>query len=367
MKKDSGNKHGANDTDYPDSARLFFDEGFPATLGMANGECQSYPPACVLHDLVENGPRSPNHVKSVAEIVIRNPDLVSEVGVNRRLRAHVKRILDSEQASGSADLPRISGCYEALAEFSHLSGRFGTGTQLYLKSIDLQLDQESPDMNDLHRTLSRFRTFMESCGKQDEAKRLLLEIRLRFSMRRKSYEEARFFARQLVGLGEFAKTEAAYEAMIEAGFTRVATYCHIARVRILKRDFKGSEEAVAKALSFGESGSNYALARVYFFRALFQFMKNKSAQSSLLELKELLKRPDVHMDWEIDEMLLRVKNRLSAKHYCFIKTLGQALQSKAATDELKKNLFWRVSVLDPSARLDLRNDPWRRSTNSRWN
>ncbi len=367
MKKDNGNEQDARGGGYPDANRLFFDEGFPETLGMANGGHSSYPPACVLHDLAENGPRSASHIKTVAEIVIRNPALVSEVGVNRRLRAYVKRTLDTEQAVASANVPRICGCYEALAEFSGLSGRFEMGFQWYSKSVDLQLDREALDMNALSRTVSRFRTFMESFGRKEEAKRVVLEIRLRISMCRKAFEEARFLARQLVGLGEFEKTEAAYVSMLEAGFTPVSTYCHIARVRMLKRDFKGSEEAVEKAHSLSERGSNYAQARVYYYRALFRFMKNKSAQSDLLELKELLKRPDVHMDWEIDEMLLRVKNRLSAKHYCFIKALGEALQSRKAAEELKQNLFWRISVLDIGERLELCNDPWRRGTNSRWN
>ncbi len=367
MEKYNGNDQDVSERGYPDANRLFFDEGFPETLGMANGEHPSYPPACVLHDLAVNGPRSAGHIKTVAEIVIRNPSLVSEAGAHRRLRTYIKRILDTEQSVASANVARICGCYEALAEFSGMSGRIGMGTQWYLKSIDLQLDREEPYLAELNLTVSRFRAFMESCGKKEEAKRMVLEVRLRVSMSRKAFEEARFFARQLVGLGEFEKTEAAYESMIEAGFTPVSMYCHIARVRMLKRDFKGSEEAVEKAHSLCERESNYAQARVYYYRALFRFMKNKSAQSDLLELKELLKHPDVHMDWEIDEMLLRVKNRLSAKHYCFIKALGEALQSRKAADELKWNLFWRISVLDIGERLDLCNDPWRRGPKSGWN
>lgn len=141
--------------------------------------------------------------------------------------------------------------------------------------------------------------------------------------------------------GEFAVAEKIYLDLIEQKFELPGTYCHLARVQLLRHDEKAARKSVASAWKLRTEALKYVVPRIIFLKILLLMIENRNPFFWIIRLKALLVDDTARMEWDIEATIKAYELQLSEQNYLFLLALAEAFQRKDKVEKLEMFGIWK--------------------------
>jgi WD40 repeat protein len=206
---------------------------------------------------------------------------------------------------------------------------------------------------------------LEQAGKMDEAKQLSAEFEetvrklaerktIPERLKKESPMDLRSKALDFYRQGKYAEAETLLRRMLESDFEIPGTRCHLARVQMMTDREADAGQEINMAWENRQTAQPYVIPRILFFQLIFLLLETGGKLQSttrfktcLGSLKSALGNDNAHMEWTIQPVLDRIKDRLSEDAFALLQALSAAIDDAANMERLEDFPLWRDTQPEP--------------------
>ncbi len=163
--------------------------------------------------------------------------------------------------------------------------------------------------------------------------------------------------------GEYARAEDILRSLIEKRFEVAGNYCHLARIYIVEDRISDAEDVVARAWELRSGAPAYVLPRILWLRLALLAVSGNSLQPRaeatsrwLGRIKSALTAKNAFMEWKMDPVLSRLREKLPGGDYDLLAALVAAFSNSTVVAALEQFPVWsELSLIALDEAPDLRN------------
>ena len=154
-------------------------------------------------------------------------------------------------------------------------------------------------------------------------------------------KEFRSLALKLFNDGDYSTTKKVLVFLLSTGFETLSTYVHLIRVSIILNQAVTAIEYLDLAWKSRAEASIYVNARILWLKIALSFLTKSSIDNYISQLKTVLQKEDVFMEWTMQPVLDHIKPQITERQYAFLSALVAAMSNKANMEKLNDFAEWR--------------------------
>lgn len=234
---------------------------------------------------------------------------------------------------------------DALSKLAEGKGDYQCA-ESYLREIIRVLQIKcAPDHVDILRAQLRLGTLLEKLGRTQESIELIEKAWFKLLLlEQRSNGDLRKIALTYIVEKDYGKARQIYEHLINNGFELASTYCHLARVCYILKDFKSMCEYADQASKVQDQADAYVIPRILFFLLVGKMLLKQPWEDIVRQINTTLQKPNVNMEWTMLPALEMHRDDFSSENFALLAALIEALNAQDKMKELFALPLWQESI-----------------------
>jgi len=321
-------------------AELVFDDEPLAEL--LTGERTVEPtPADILTLWQRGGVAGEQYADVVTAVLCNHPDLALRLVDSDRAAELLQRAIAA--AEDKEDDRGVAVLLNGLAKIHHSSNRLDEAETMYRRAADLWRNTAGGSDESTRETLVNLAKLLKSRGDHRQADSICRRIEIEVLAEKRDTEGlAGFRAKALKSYvdGELSEAEEIYRTLLEINFEPAGTLSHLARVLLMSGREEEARQILDDAWEKRHSAPGYVPPRILFLIILLELLRGNCIAEQVKQLKAALDHPEAFLEWTIEPVLQRYKERLAPEMYEFLESLANVLSEKKSVNDLEAFPLW---------------------------
>lgn len=239
--------------------------------------------------------------------------------------------------------PVLATCYANLATIEQDLGNTDRAEILFKRALAIREKSLPPGHKDIASSFTFLIKLLQKAGRDKDVKEL--NIRLLDNERFEGDpSDLRNWALKYYQLEAYEKAEDILKRLKLTGFEPASTFLHLARIYLITDRLSEATISIDNAWSLRSEAKNYIVARILWFKIVFENLENNSIKSHLAQLKAVLQNEDALMVWTMDPVLTKLKLLLTEPRHSLLADLVAAMSYKGSLEKLNDYKVWRDAI-----------------------